>query len=244
MTPSRHPRDAVRRSGSAGPRGDRRATYLEHSRLSGTSGRTTEMVGHRAGLALILCAALAACATSPAPSQPQPQPQAQVPSGPPQTSDAPDVPSLSTMPDTPSPSSTASPRATPGPLTVKEAGAAFLAVQNRYIEATLAAVDKVYLDSAGCALDGDSCTKTEMRAGKQYWAAITARAGHICHGVKGDPVPRRRCRPRGRPDQGRRHLPSPRPLRLEGDHCGHVQRARRRGSRWVRNDQRPPRGVG
>jgi len=61
---------------------------------------------------------------------------------------------------------------TPGPLTVDEAGAAVFAAERRRVVA-LEPLSQKYL-SAPCVYGGDPCNKTELKAGKEYWAARAA----------------------------------------------------------------------
>jgi hypothetical protein len=122
------------------------------------------MVGYRAALVLILGAAVAACATSPSLSQPQDAP----PSGSPQITDV--APSHDPSPVAPP---SVLPTPAPDPMTVKEAGAALLAAEGRLEEAWSALQDKYYL-TAPCAYTSQRCNKTEMKAGKKYWATLAA----------------------------------------------------------------------
>jgi hypothetical protein len=123
------------------------------------------MVASRAALATILGVVVAACAVSPGPSRPR----AALPSGAPEITTVPDVPSPSAVPSaSPTKMSPASP--TPSPLTVGEAGAALFAAEGRLAVAAEPLSQK-YL-STPCVYATDPCTKrTEMAPGKEYWAA-------------------------------------------------------------------------
>lgn len=126
------------------------------------------MAGYRAVRAILLCAVVTGCATSPSPSQIQ----AATPSGSPQTTTPSDTPSPlapGLASPTPSPLAPASASPTPGPLTVEEAGAALFAAERRRVPAEYSLSQK-YL-STPCVYSDEPCSKTEMKAGKEYWAA-------------------------------------------------------------------------
>ena len=118
------------------------------------------MVAYRAVLALTLVAVVAACATSGSPSQAQNV----GPSG-----SRPTASVSATQRQVPSPSASA----TPGPLTVREAGAALFDAERRRVPAEDALSQK-YL-STPCVYSDEPCNnKTEMEGGKEYWAAKAA----------------------------------------------------------------------
>src|SRR4029077_9289716 len=73
---------------------------------------------------------------------------------------------------TPSPHAPASASPTRGPLTVEEAGAALFAAERRRVPVEDPLSQK-YL-STPCVYSDEPCNKTEMKAGKEYWAAKAA----------------------------------------------------------------------
>ena len=125
------------------------------------------MVDSRAALTVILGAVVAACALSPSPSQPR----TALPSGTAEITTVTDVPSPSLMPSA-GPTVVPSASPTPGPLTVEEAGAALFAAERRRVPAEDPLSQK-YL-STPCVYSDEPCNKTEMKAGKEYWAAKAA----------------------------------------------------------------------
>lgn len=132
------------------------------------------MVGPRAALVLALALSVAACATAPSPSprqtvvSPTPSPHPGVPSGSPQAAAPPDDPSPATRPS-------ATPARSPGPLSVKEAGAALLAAQGRLRVAWDTSGTNKYLVSESCNRTPSTCSNAEWKALREKWG-ITAAA--------------------------------------------------------------------
>jgi hypothetical protein len=58
-------------------------------------------------------------------------------------------------------------------MTVKEAGVALLAAEERLFKAWDAVQDRFYL-TASCAWSTTQCTKAELKSGKEYWASLAA----------------------------------------------------------------------
>jgi hypothetical protein len=144
------------------------------------------MRGHGTSLAIMATLLLAACEAAGTPS-PSVTSQLYPSAGATVASSAPGPGASATEALVPSPVET--PGATPGkaltpdPLTVEEAGTAFLAAEGRLRKAWSAATDKYDL-SAGCALAGSPCNKTEMKAGKAYWAIVAAALGTYVEELK------------------------------------------------------------
>ena len=112
------------------------------------------MVGYRAAIPLLLAAVVVACASPPRPSEPR----ADVPSGSQQLNTESNAPSQVAQPE---------------PMTVEEAGAALLAAEGR-LTGAWDTVQGKYHRSASCAYTSRPCSKSEMKAGKEYWAQLAA----------------------------------------------------------------------